>query len=301
MNQTTSQISIASRNFARLVRTRATALGINDSPWPRLKLNRAEAPLLPTSVLYQACLCVVAQGGKRAIVGEETYEYDPMQYLVVPVPLPILAEIPTASPETPYLGISLQIDSSTVNELLLELEEVAPSPKPVSRAVYVSEVEPALLSALVRLLEALDDPREKRLLAPAAEREILYRVLTGPQGERLRQLVRQDSAGHRIAQTVRYLQEHFEQPIDVPTLAAKVNMSPSAFQHTFKRVTSLSPIQYLKRLRLHQARALMLRNGLGASDAAFRVGYGSPSQFSREFRRQFGAPPIQEIERLRTP
>lgn len=272
-----------------------------------------------SDVLYKPCLCVVAQGDKRAIVGDEVFTYDPWQYLVVPVPLPVRAEIPSASAQRPFLGLSLEIDESVLSKLLLEMSEEDPSRDPgaaprnakplaqplakgterPSPAVYVSDVDDALLGALVRLIEALEDPLDQRVLAPAAEREVLYRVLMGPQGDRLRRLTLQDSAAHRIASVLRSLQKDVAQTIDVASLAHDVSMSPSAFHHAFKRVTSLSPIQYLKRLRLHQARALMLQEGLGASEAAFRVGYGSPSQFSREFRRQFGAPPTEELARLR--
>ncbi len=286
-----------SRALVRLLQERAPTAGVHRPGWPRLRLLRAEVPMPPSSVLYNACLCLVAQGSKRAIVGDEVYTYDPLHYLVVPVSLPVQAEIPTASRQHPFLGLSLEFDAGTVNELLLELEGLAPAP--AGRGVYLSEVGGSLLSALVRLIQALDDPLEKRMLAPAIEREVLYHVLTGPQGGKLSQFALQDSASHRIARAVRYLQDHFEAPVDIPTLAGEVNMSSSAFHHTFKRVTSLSPIQYLKRFRLHQARALMVQQGLGAADAAFSVGYGSPSQFSREFRRQFGNPPSLEVERLR--
>ncbi|MCG8455354.1 MAG: AraC family transcriptional regulator [Holophagales bacterium] len=285
--------------FQSLLAARAVASGEDRTPWPRLKLYRIEEPMPSDCVLYTACLCMVARGEKRVTIGEETYVYDPFNYLVVPVSLPVYGEIPEASPEQPYLGLVLDLDGPTLSELVLDLEDLPGPSRSLPEAAYVSRSDGDLLGAVVRLLEALDDPAERRVLAPAAEREILFRLLTGPGGHHLRQFAMSDSAGYRVIQAVRYLQENFERPIEVAELAGEVNMSASAFHHTFKRVTSYSPIQYLKRIRLLRARTSMLQEGLGVGEAAFRVGYGSPSQFSREYRRQFGAPPSQDIERFR--
>ena len=285
------------RLVAELAR-RAPAEGRHASPWPGLTFFRAEAPTERFPVVYEPSVCVVAQGSKQAFLGDEAYRYDSLRYLVLSVPLPVSAQIVEASPERPFLSLALRLDSAVLSELLLEMGS-GPAPAGLRPAISVSTVEPGLLGAVQRLLSALDQPQDLRVLAPLAEREILYRLLSGEQGDLLRAVAHHDSRGQRIAAALRFLWSHFDQPLDIATIARSANLSPSAFHHTFKAVTSVSPLQYLKQIRLHQARLLMLHEGLSAAEAAFRVGYGSPSQFSREFRRLFGAPPARQVQTLR--
>lgn len=300
------------KNFAALRAQLAVAIvahtpqeGLNPTAWPGLFLFRATQPSTRIPVVYESSLCLVAQGRKRAFLGDAVYTYDPLHYLVVSVPLPIEAQIVQASSEEPFLSLSLEIDTTALSELMLE---IAADPaalggrSPASRlapGISVSPTGEALLSAMLRLLATLDAPLDRRILGPLAVREILYHLLASEQGQLLEAVALQDSRSHRLARALRFLRTHFAQPLDIETIARAAHMSSSALHHTFKTLTSVSPLQYLKRIRLHQARLLMLQDGLTAAEAAHRVGYGSPSQFSREFRRFFGEPPARQVELLR--
>lgn len=289
-------------SLAGIVGRWAPQEGRNASPWPGLSFMRASRPSTRLPVVYKPCICFVAQGSKRAFLGDRIYTYDPRNYLVLSVPLPVESEIFQASPQEPFLSMSLQIEPSAVSDLLLEMadgELDVAQRQPARPGIFVSRMSDGLAGVLARLLGALDDPMDRRILAPLAVREILYHVLSGEQGDLLRAVALHDSRSHRVARVLRFLNTHYDQPLAISTIAREANMSPSALHHTFKEVTSVSPLQYLKQIRLHQARLLMLHGELSAGEVAFRVGYNSPSQFSREFRRLFGIPPTQEIQRLR--
>jgi AraC-like DNA-binding protein len=254
-------------------------------------------------MLYKPSLCMVVQGSKQATLEGQRYRYDPGHYLVVGVPLPVQAEILEASPERPFLSLVLELQSSVTTDLLLQLEgaeiDRGAQAEPVGTAIAVSRLDAELADAVVRLLRAVQRPADRATLVPLIVREIHYRVLQGEQGRILRALAFRDSGSHQVARVIRYLEAHHPSPLDVSTIAAAHGMSSSTLHHTFKAVTAHSPIQYLKRIRLHRARELMLQEGCGAAEAAHRVGYGSPSHFSREFRRMFGASPSEEVSRWR--
>lgn len=276
--------------------------GRHAAPLPGLSFVRASQPSTRLPVVYKSCLCFVAQGSKRAFVGDRIYTYDPQNYLVLSVPLPFESEIFQASPQEPFLSMALEIDPSVVSGLLLEMGDgdVPPAGRQAVRpGIFVSGMSDGLGGAVARLLAALEHAMDRRVLAPLAVREILYHVLSGEQGDLLRAVALHDSHSHRIAKVVRFLNARYDEPLSISTIAREANMSASALHHTFKEVTSVSPLQYLKQIRLHQARLLMLQEGLSAGEVAHRVGYGSPSQFSREFKRLFGAAPTQEVQRLR--
>lgn len=290
------------RSLAALIEPWAPHDGRHASPLPGLSFIRLSQPSARLPVIYTSCLCFVAQGSKRAFLGSRVYTYDSQNYLVLSVPLPLVSEIFQASPEKPFLSISLQIDPSAVTDLLLELGE--PQRPPASRqaaqpGMFLSRMSDDLENAVARLLTALDSPHDRRILAPLAVREVLYRILSGEQGDLLRAVALHDSRSHRIARVVRFLNARYGEPLTISEIAREANMSPSTLHHTFKEVTSVSPLQYLKQIRLHQARLLMLQGSLSAGEAAHQVGYGSPSQFSREFKRLFGIAPTQEVQRLR--
>ncbi len=228
------------------------------------------------------------------LLAGEMYRLDPAQLLLVSVDLPVAARVVEASPGRPYLALRISFDSAVVGELVAEGTTTS-SIGPPARGIAVTPVERALLDAVTRLVELLDSPQDVGPLAPLVLREITYRLLTGPQGLRLRQIAAAGAPAHRIARAIRYLKDNFADPLRVEALAKQVRMSPSAFHLHFKGVTAMSPLQYQKRLRLQEARRLMLGSGLDAAAAAFRVGYESPSQFSREYRRMFGAPPRQDV------
>ena len=263
---------------------------------PALRLSRFSAPSDLVCVVYEPCLCLVARGAKEVLLADETYRLDPAQSLLVSVDLPVAARVVEASPGRPYLAARIALDPAVVGELLAD---GAPSPLgPPARGLAVTPVEPPLLDAVARLVALLDSPQDVGPLAPLVLREITYRLLAGPQGSRLRQIASAGAPAQRIALAIRWLKEHFADPLRIESLARRVGMSPSAFHLHFKGVTALSPLQYQKRLRLQEARRVMLGEGLDAAEAAFRVGYESPSQFSREYRRMFGAPPRQDVAAL---
>jgi AraC-like DNA-binding protein len=271
--------------------------GAYDTAVPALRLSRFSAPSDLVALVYEPSLCVVARGAKEVLLADQTYRLDPAQSLLVSVDLPVAARVVEASPGRPYLAVRLAFDLAVVGELLAD-GTAAPPLGPPARAIAVTPAEPPLLDALSRLVALLDSPQDVGALAPLVLREITYRVLTGPQGARLRQIAASGAPAQRIARAVRWLKDHFADPLRIESLARRVGMSPSAFHLHFKGVTALSPLQYQKRLRLQEARRLMLGAGLDAASAAFRVGYESSSQFSREYRRLFGAPPRRDVAAL---
>jgi AraC-like DNA-binding protein len=285
-------------DLAGAIGRQAGADGVYETAVPALRLSRFSAPSDLAALVYEPCLCVVAQGAKEVILEGETYRLDPARSLLVSVDLPVSARVVEASPGRPYLAVRLSLDTAVVGEFLAD-GTAAPPPGPPARAIAVTPVEPPLLDAVGRLVALLDTPQDVVPLAPLVLREITYRLLTGPQGARLRQMAAAGAPAHRIARAIRWLKDHFAEPLRVEALAKHVGMSPSAFHLRFKSVTALSPLQYQKRLRLQEARRLMLGEGLDAAQAAFRVGYESPSQFGREYRRLFGAPPRRDVAALK--
>lgn len=257
-------------------------------------LFRASTPSPIRCTLYYACVIIVAQGKKQARVGEEIFEYSPARYLVLPVSLPIDARVFEASPDQPFLSFSIQVDPTALGEIVSEMAPGAPGPRAELRGIAVSETTEELLDASVRLLSCLGSESDCRVLAPQYKREILYRVLKGPQGELLQEVGYRDSRLGKIARALGFIHAHYERPLGVAELAAEARMSESMFYVAFRSITTKSPLQYLKEIRLNRARQIMLWEGTNAQQAAARVGYGSPSQFSREFKRRFGRPPSQE-------
>ena len=292
------ETSIAADTLSHELMRFAAEEGLNETPWPGLAVYRADSTSARTPVVYDPCVCFIGRGSKLVHLGDQVITYDPLRYLVVGVPLPVEGEIVEASADEPFLSLRLDIDVSLVSEVLLELERV-PAGEAV-RAIYVSRMSRDLSGAVLRLLRSLHDPNDVRVLAPLAVRELLYHILRGEQGHHLRSVALRDSRGHRISAVLRYMQENFKRAVSVDQLAERASMSPSTFHHNFKSMTSLSPLQYLKTLRLHHARLLMLQQGMSAGDASHAVGYNSPSQFSREFKRLFGTPPLRELRRLQS-
>jgi AraC-like DNA-binding protein len=264
-----------------------------------LSLARRDAPTEPTSYMYEPSLCVIAQGAKRVLLGDDTYMLDVHHFLITSVDLPTVVQIIRASRETPYLGLTLKLDRREMAQLLADSHLPPPHAQQSSRGMAIGEVTSPLLVACHRLIDLLAEPQDIPILAPIIQREILYRLLVGDQGARLRQIASAGSQSHRIAQAIDWLKRHYTLPLRIDDLAAHVHMSLSAFHHHFRALTAMSPLQYQKWLRLNEARRLMLTERLEAATAAFQVGYESPSQFSREYRRVFGAPPLHDITSLR--
>ncbi|HEX4338180.1 MAG TPA: AraC family transcriptional regulator [Polyangiaceae bacterium] len=272
--------------------------GPHETELDGLAFYRMTAPADLPPTFCEPSLCVIAQGAKLVSIGDDRFHYDAEKFLVFSADLPVSARIVEASVERPYLSLALRLDYRTVCELAGQVDAASAQGEPIA-AVSVSPAEPDLLEAVTRFVALLGAPRDRAVLGPLIQREIIYRLLTGPQAPRLRQLAMADGHARRILGILRSLKEHFASPLRIEELARGAHMSPSAlFQH-FKTVTGMSPLQYQKLLRLHEARRLMLGAGLDAAEASFRVGYESPSQFSREYRRRFGAPPRRDVESLR--
>lgn len=264
-----------------------------------LKLFRFSAPLEPIHGVYKPSLCVVAQGSKQVILGEDVLVYDPVRFLLVAVDLPVVSQVIDASADAPYLSLSLDIDPGQVSALLTETDVPAAARTAPERGLSVGRMDAELSDAAVRLLRLLDTPQHIPALAPLLQREILYRLLVSEQGAALRRMALTGGEAGGIAKALHRLKDCFAEPLKVEALASEVHMSPSVFHQHFKAVTALTPIQYQKRLRLQEARRLMLGEAVDAATAGYRVGYESPSQFSREYRRLFGESPQRDVARLR--
>jgi len=245
------------------------------------------------------CLSIIAQGAKTVIVGQEAYAYDASRMLVYSVALPIAAQITQASFSEPYLALRLDLEPQKIAELVLKVYPNGLPPIQERRAVYITPADENIVHAAIRLMECLAQPGDVALLAPLVVEEILIRLLRGPIGARVAQMGFAESSVHRLAKAVSWLRENFSQPTKVEELAELVHMSVSSFHEHFKSVTSMSPLQYQKVLRLQEARRLMLSAMMDASAASQQVGYLSASQFSREYSRFFGSAPTRDIARLR--
>ncbi len=269
-----------------------------------LTLHRLSAPSPPVHGVLKPTFCLVAQGSKLTVLGEETHTHNSLRYLLLSVDLPLTVQVTEASPDAPYLGLCLDIDPRQIGALLLEMEGTEGADRPLAgqsapRSLSLSRTDAPLLDASLRLLRLLETPADVPMLAPLAVREILYRLLTGEQGPRLRQIAVHNSLTQRVARATDWIKRHYAEPLSIDTIAQEVCMSASGLHHHFKAVTALSPLQYQKHLRLQEARRLMISEALDAATAGYRVGYQSPSQFSREYRRLFGAPPRRDLARLR--
>ena len=273
--------------------------GMHQSALPWLALIRNSVPTVCMATVYQPCLAIVVQGRKRALLNDEVFHYDALNYLVVSVTLPAMGQVLEASVERPYLCLRLNLDLEEIARLLLELGERGPSLAATDRGLFVARMDEALLDAVLRMVKLLDTPEDTAVLGPVVQREIYYRMLRGELAHRLVDLVQGDGGTHRIVRAIDWLKQRYAAPLRIEELADAVHMSSSALHHRFKAVTAMSPLQYQKHLRLHEARRLMFADGIDCATAGHRVGYESPSQFNREYRRLFGAPPRAEIARLR--
>jgi AraC-like DNA-binding protein len=232
-------------------------------------------------------------------MADETYLYDQDHFLITLIDLPTVGRVLEASPERPLLALLLKLDPRAIAQLMIDTDLPPLEASTAGRAVALSPVSLPLVSAVQRLVDLLDEPRDLPILGPLIQREILYRLLISEQGGRLRQIGSVGSQGHQIARAIDWLKAHYAEPLRVEDLATRVGMSASAFYHHFRALTAMSPVQYQKQLRLHEARRLMLVDQVDSGNAGLRVGYESASQFSREYSRLFGAPPLRDIFNLR--
>jgi len=246
------------------------------------------SPRLPQS--YDPGIIILAQGQKRIFIGDEVYVYNPLNYLVLSIPLPLECET-MASPEEPLLGVKIKTDAKIVGEILLTIDSVQQNIKSIPKSIHSVPLDDRMTDATVRLLEALSSPADSRFLGPLIVREIIYRFLCGEKGEALRALAFRNQRFFQIARTLDKIHKSYGKKLDLNSLALETGMSISAFHASFKAVTNMAPLQYIKNVRLHKARMLMLEEGVNAYSAAFHVGYESPSQFNREYKRLFGLTP----------
>ena len=267
-------------------------------PLKGLYLNRS-ATLKRLHSVSEPCFCVVAQGSKEVLLGAERYQYDPAHYLLFTAELPVVSQVIEASPERPYLSLRLDLDPTLVGSVMAEAGHASTRSQANVRAINVSPLDASLLDAVVRLVRLLDTPAEAPFLAPLITREIVYRLLMGNQGDRLRHIAVLGGHTHRIVRAIERLRKEFDQPLRIDDIARELGMSVSGFHHHFKAVTAMSPLQFQKRLRLQEARRLMLGEHLDAASTAYRVGYDDASHFNREYKRLYGLPPMRDVERLR--
>lgn len=267
-----------------------------------LFFNRRSSPSQPLHTAQWPCFAMVAQGAKSLTLGEEVFDYGVGDYLVVSLDLPVVSRVTEASTRVPHLGLGMAIDTARLTEVLerVSVHRAAPTVAGM-RGVAVNTAPPELLDATLRLLRLLDQPEDIAALAPLLEQEILYRLLTGPHGPTLLRIAAIDSPSNKIAKAIARLRQTYTHPLRIEELASHVGMSVSSLHHHFSAVTAMTPMQYQKRLRLHEARRLMLVERLDVGSAGYRVGYQSPSQFSREYSRLYGLSPLRDVESAREP
>ena len=273
----------------------ATAEGYSESALDGVTFMRCNGALARMPALYEPSIVIVVQGTKRGFHDGKIYTYDANHYLVVSVPLPFEVET-QATAEEPLLGLIIRVDFALAAELMLNLKESVLDQGEELPPLFASRVDAKLDDAVFRLLEILESPNDSTILGPSIIKEITYRVLTGEQGRSLRLAFSSDHYLSRVAKVLKLIHSNYHRALDVATLAKEANMSVPTFHVHFKSVTSSTPIQYIKAIRLHQARLLMIRKGVNASQVSAMVGYESPSQFSREFKRYFGRTPVQETQ-----
>lgn len=268
-------------------------------PIPGLRVIRRSTAPPPAHSVSSRAFCVIAQGSKTVMLGNEMHRYDPAHYLITTAELPTLVQINDASPEEPYLGVVLDLDPAVVSSVMIETGHAATEAQASVKALDVSPLDADLYETVVRLVRVVDSPEDSRFLAPLIVREIIYRLLLGEQGGRLRHLTVLGGSSHRIARAIARIRNEYDRPLRVEDVARDVGMSTSSFHQHFRTVTAMSPLQFQKQLRMQEARRLMLAEDVDAASAGFRVGYDDASHFNREYKKFFGDPPMRNVERLR--
>jgi AraC-like DNA-binding protein len=288
------------QELATVVMRHTDGSGIHPTAIKQLHFTRSDAVSTTFQFIDQPTLFIVVQGQKEVLLGQEMYQYGATQYLVVSVDLPLSGSVVEATPDKPYLALTLTLDPLQLCDLVAQMSLNSAKKENSVRGISVSNADIALIECALRLVKLLDAVPDIPILAPMMIRELYYRLLLCEQGEAVRQIATSGSAMQRIALAIKQIKAEFTQPMRIEELADQVRMSTSSFHQHFKQVTAMSPLQYQKQLRLLEARRLMLAEDCNATSAAYQVGYESPSQFSREYSRLFGAPPIRDIERLRS-
>ena len=300
----TLKVTHARGSRSELARKIASFLGNQENRTteiPGVSLHQRTAPTPPCRMTYHPGIIVIAQGSKQVNLGRTSFTYDESRFVVTAVDLPIVSWVAEATQEVPCLALSIKLDMSMVRELLSR-EEIHVSESPSdSPAISIGETTPEFLNACCRLVDLLDNPQDIPFLSGLIQREIIYRVLRGRAGARLRAVATLGDQSHRTAKVVAWITTNYAKPLRVEELAELAGMGVSTLHHHFRMLTAMSPLQYQKHLRLQSARSLMLNNGLDAANAAFEVGYESPTQFNREYSRLFGQPPMRDVRALLSP
>ncbi|RUO33772.1 AraC family transcriptional regulator [Aliidiomarina soli] len=273
--------------------------GLTSTRIPGVKLYRSDDLTTAAPAIYEPNLCLILQGEKEVWLGDELLEYGELRYLLAPVALPVTCKIITASRDKPYLALSVSLDLDELTDLVIDMPRKSTTAETPTRGIAVGDADLTLITVFHRLIELLESPEDIPVVLPLIKRELLYRVLLSPLGSRLREFARVDSQAYRISKVTEILRAQYKQPLRIKELAEAAHLSESGLFQAFKAVTSMSPLQFQKQLRLNEARRIMLYEGAEASTASYKVGYESPSQFSREYSRLFGAPPRADVTRFR--
>ncbi|MDB5525709.1 MAG: transcriptional regulator, AraC type [Rhizobium sp.] len=285
------------KELASLIARYAKEDGIHETSVPRLSIVRVSKPTDPVHGVHKAAICIIAQGRKQVMLGQEIFQYGPSQHLLVSVDLPVVGQVIDASETEPYLCVRLELDLDLCADMILK------SPPPSAETglgMAITDTSPELLDAAIRLLKLHETPEDAAELAPLIEREILYRLLKGDQAAFIRRMLEPQNRNRHVGRAINWIKENYAKPFSIEEVASLSGMSPSSLHQHFRDATAMSPLQYQKQLRLQEARRLILSKSFDAATAGHSVGYDSPSQFSREYKRLFGAPPQRDIDRLRT-
>ncbi|MFK4302958.1 AraC-like DNA-binding protein [Paenibacillus sp. RC254] len=292
-------ISSQQNELARLIQRHCLGEGVQKTAIPSLFFIRYSNTTEPDYGVYKPSFCFITKGSKEIFLAQERFTYNPANYLIASMNLPVVGQVIRASPDDPYLSFKLEFTQNQILEILNDLE-IQPMPKGnLKRALFVGQMESDLMDAILRLARLLDNPKHIPFLAPMFIREILYRLLQGQYGVTLGQIALEGSSSYRIREAIEQIIHHYDKSLRVEELAELASMSVSSFHRNFKEVTAMSPLQFQKQLRLQEARRLLLSESADAADVAFRVGYESASQFSREYSRMFGSPPRADIKYLK--
>ncbi|SHO66039.1 transcriptional regulator, AraC family [Pseudoxanthobacter soli DSM 19599] len=288
-------IALARDRIAEIVKRHLSTNGRPETAVAGLTIHGKTGPAEPASFFYDPSFALIARGSKRVVLGGESYVYDESHFLMTAVGLPTIVQVLNASESQPYYSIKLSIDLDLARELISELAQYGAKAPVASMGMAIGPVTPSLALAAMRLTELLDRPQDIPALARSLQREILYHVLISPIGDRLRQAVQLDARTSRVATAIQWIRGNFAEALRIEELAAMAGMGESTLHHHFRAITAMSPLQYQKHLRLHEARRLMVNDRIDAGLAAFKVGYESSTQFNREYSRLFGAPPKRDV------
>lgn len=293
------QLEILRQQISQSMLQTVHTSGLHATSVPGVKMYRSDGPTCASPTIYEPIVCLLVQGSKQVWLGDEPLHYQELQYLLAPITLPVSGKVMKASPNQPYLALSIDLDLRELTDLVIDMGDKIPNTAIPARGIAVGDADLALISVFQRLIQLQQAPQDIPILLPLLKREMLYRLLIGPTGSQLREFTLIDSQAHRINKVIDILRQRYNEPLRIKELAEAAHVSESALFQSFKAVTSMSPLQFQKQLRLNEARRIMLYEGIEAATASYKVGYESPSQFSREYSRLFGAPPKADIARFR--